>query len=441
MVFTIVTLGASSTFASGSAVPANWITYHNDLSRSGYDGSSNNSPPPAFLWESKTLDGAVYAEPLIYDGMVIVATENNSVYALSPTSGHVIWRKHLGAPVPGSSLPCGDINPSGITGTPAIDPATNTIYVTAYLANPTEHHVLFGLDANTGKVVFRRNVDPAGVSVLVEQERGALAISGGVVYVPFGGLAGDCGTYHGYVVGVPENGSARFQYKDPTGIRGGIWAPSGASVNSAGDLFVATGNSGSTTKFDFGDAVIELSPTLHEISYFAPKNWASLNSGDLDLGSAGPAILNDSGLVFQIGKQGVGYLLNETALGGIGGQLFSKRVCPSSSGGAFGGIAYVDSTIFVPCTSGIVAINANFTADTFSTLWSGPSFQAGPPVISNDLVWTVGINNAVVYALNMTSGQVVFSYSAGTVEHFTSPAASSGQVYVAAGSKIIGFEA
>jgi outer membrane protein assembly factor BamB len=431
---------ANSTSSSAvSSTSSNWLTYHKDLSRDGYDNSSNNSPPPSFAWESVALDGGVYAEPLVYNGFVIVATENNTVYSLNATTGTVVWSKHLGEPVPGDTLPCGDIDPSGITGTPAINPTSGILYVVAYLY-PPQHHVLFGLNLKNGHVVFKKGVDPKGVSVLVEQQRAALAIANGLVYVPYGGLAGDCGQYHGYVVGVPENGSAKYQFKVPTQREGGIWGTSGASVDSLGDLFVATGNGASTTKFDFGDSVIELSPTLKKLAYFAPTNWAYLNGHDLDLGSVGPAILNNSGLIFQIGKEGVGYLLNMTNLGKIGGQLYNASVCPGGSS-AFGGTALDDSVIFAPCTGGLVALLVNFAKATFKTLWDGPNFWAGPPIVSNNLVWTVNINNGKLFALSPVNGTTIFSYNMGSVRHFISPAASNGLIFVAADNELEAFNA
>ena len=99
------------------------------------------------VW-SLTLDGAVYAQPIIvHHGITIVATENNSVYRLVNNS--VVWRRNLGAPVPRSALPCGDIDPTGITGTPAYDAATDTVVVVSLLGSPIRH-VATGLHPERG---------------------------------------------------------------------------------------------------------------------------------------------------------------------------------------------------------------------------------------------------------------------------------------------------
>ena len=77
-----------------------------------------------------SLDGAVYASPLVlHDAkgdLIIAATENNTLYALR-NNGSIVWSRHIGTPVNGSSLPCGNINPTGITGTPVYDPATGLV--------------------------------------------------------------------------------------------------------------------------------------------------------------------------------------------------------------------------------------------------------------------------------------------------------------------------
>ena len=382
------------------------------------------------MWKSPTLDGAIYAEPLIDGGAVYVATENDSVYALNESTGQVIWRTNLGTPVPGNALPCGDIDPSGITGTPVIDPTAGEIFVVAYLY--PQHHVLFALNLKSGEVAFNRVVDPPGVSPLVEQQRGALSLANGIIYIPYGGLAGDCGQYHGYVLGVHEdNSSATLSYQAPTGREGGIWAPSGVAIDSTG-IFAATGNSASGSVFDFGNAVIHLSFGLNETDYFAPTGWAALNANDTDLGSLAPTILgNDT--IFQIGKQGIGYLLNESKLGGIGGEEFSLKVCNE----AFGGTAYVSPVIYVPCTDGLFALKVE--GSTFSVLWNNTSFYGSSPIVAGGAVWTIDTDSAMIRAVSVLNGTVIFSYSLGSEVHFVTPSAAGGLVFAAGDDAVYAF--
>ena len=227
------------------------------------------------------------------------------------------------------------------------------------------------MSLHNGTVLSHVVVDASGSNPIVEQQRGALLLDHGVVYIPYGGLDGDCGQYHGWVVGASTNGSsALLSYQVPTGREGGIWGTAGLALGANGNLYVATGNSEATTTFDFGDAVIELSPALTELDYFAPTNWAQLNSGDIDLGSVAPTVL-PNGDIFQIGKAGVGYLLSAANLGGIGGQLFNESIC----GGGYGGTATVGESVLVPCDNGLVRIDVG--ASNFSVTWSTLGFYSG----------------------------------------------------------------
>lgn len=226
------TASSQATTAGSSTSPGDdWTTYHGDNGRTGYEQASNFTSVKSD-WNSSTLDGDVYAEPLVYGGEVFVATENNSVYALNATDGGVVWRTNLGTPVPGDKLQCGDIDPTGITGTPAIDPSTGMLYVVSF---SSLHHTLSALKVSTGAVEFQRAVDPPGFDVTAQQERSALSLANGMVYIPYGGLDGDCGSYHGWVVALPENGTGSTDvYQVPTGNEGGIWGPLGGGGRPVG---------------------------------------------------------------------------------------------------------------------------------------------------------------------------------------------------------------
>jgi parallel beta-helix repeat protein len=420
--------GGSSPSGLGSVQP-NWTTYHGDNARTSYE------PVPSFnsvthAWTSRTLDGAVYAEPLVYGNAVLVATEGNSVYSLNAQTGAVLWHTNLGAPVPGGELQCGDISPSGITGTPVIDASTGTVFVVAF---SHLHHFLYGLDASNGVILSNRSADPPGFVDTAQQQRSALSLANGMVYIPYGGLDGDCGPYHGWVVSLPVSGGGKMDvYKVPTAREGGIWATSGAAVYSSGTLYVATGNGASATTFDHGDSVIELSASLSEKGLFAPANWVQLNQDDTDLGSVGPSIVGPSTL-FQIGKEGVGYLLNANKLGGIGGQAFAKSVCSAS----FGGTAYAPPLLYVPCTNGLFALRLG--ASSFSTDWQTSSFFAGPPMVTGGVVWSIDISSSTLYGFSATSGAQLYSFPLGGVVHFCTPSAGDGHLFVAAHDQVVAF--
>ncbi|TMF15457.1 MAG: hypothetical protein E6I33_06700 [Chloroflexi bacterium] len=350
-----------------AAVTTLWPTYHLDPGRSG-----NDTGEPAFnslsgTWNTPALDGAIYAEPLVDGNNVIVATENDSLYAFDASSGTLHWGPvHLGTPRTSNFL-CGNINPLGITGTPVID--GGYLYALAEIQTSTstfEYH-LAKVDPSSGAVSYNLNITPAGMDASVQQERSALAVSSGNVVIAWGGLNGDCGTYHGYIETVSESsGVEQHQWNDTSGgSEGGMWAASGPAVDAAGNIYVATGNGSSSNinNYDYGDSVLKFSPSLALQSFFAPgspQTWASLNASDTDLGSLDPSLLS-GGLLFEIGKGGRGYLLNQSGLPSNsnpgGGENYSAQVCNATSDAAFSGLAVSGSVVFVPCADGIAAVN------------------------------------------------------------------------------------
>jgi outer membrane protein assembly factor BamB len=373
----------------------------------------------------------VYASPLIVAGHVIVATENNTVYSLDLFTGSVVWKSHLGDPVDASTLPCGDIGPvTGITSTPAADPASGRVYVVAFLRG--QHHMLYSLSLADGTTGWQRDVDPAGSNPSVQQQRSALAIGSGFVYVPMGGLYGDCGAYHGYVVGVTLDGARAVAHQVSNERGASIWSPSGATIGADGSVFVVTGNSvGGRSGFDFSNSVLQLSPDLQTLrSYFAPSNWPALNAGDTDLGSVGVAFVSRD-LLVSIGKEGVAYLLRSGNLGTVGGQVAALKVC----GGAWGGTAVSGSTVFVPCADGLFALSAG--SASLSVAWHAPHPVLGSPIVSAGAVWAIEPSSATLFALDPSSGRVLYSVGIGSAMHFSTPAATDGFVVAPAGRNVV----
>jgi len=458
----------ASTYPIAAPSLGDLLTYDYDNARSGRDtvdpAITNVSTNPA--WDD-SLDGGVYAEPLVYDTTVYVATENDSVYALSVSSGKVLWHLHVGTAVSTSvidSAPtlrrgCGDIDPLGITGTPVIDPVTDEIFV----AEETEpagyngwqgiRHWLVAIGLASHKVIWKRDIDPPGGNnlndyyIAAEQQRPAITLANGRLYVPFGGLAGDCGQYHGYVVDLPVSGTGPVgSYEVPTQREGAIWETNGAVVSSeGGDLYVATGNgsSNSVKDFDEGNSVVELSPTLKRLGYWAPSNWVQLNDHDWDLGSAGPINVPGTSLLFVAGKPCLcdghnefGFLMSEGHLGGIGHGTFTAPVCPG--GGDFGADASdvvgtgKSARIFVyaACGSGTEAIQVTTSPMSFKIAWSpslgSPSF---PPIVAGGLVWALESSGAL-YGMNPVTGHVVFRRTTDSLEHFATPGIGDRMIFV-----------
>jgi outer membrane protein assembly factor BamB len=280
----------------GGAEEASVLTYHGDSSRSG------NFVVPSLTWEKarslhldQTFDdrvaGHLYAQPLYWRmpgsdaAMVLVVTEDNIVQAFDAQSGKELWRRRVGTPIPRSSLGCGNINPLGITGTPVIDPSRAAIYFDAAIEDATgPHHRVFGLSLSDGSILKGWPVD-VGDALRTQgdtfhsrdqDQRSALTILDGMLYVPFGGHFGDCGDYRGRVVGVPLHDPTQIVSWQTRGRGGGIWAPGGLSVVGS-ELFFATGNTLDVTTWSDGEAVFRVPTDLHWVddkrNYFAPSEW------------------------------------------------------------------------------------------------------------------------------------------------------------------------
>jgi outer membrane protein assembly factor BamB len=352
-----------------------WPTYHRDPARLG-QGAAGSFTAVDVAWTSGALDGDVYAEPIVVRGLVIVATERNSVYGLDERTGATQWHTTFGAPVDGNSLPCGNIKPvTGITGTPVADPVAGLVYVVAF--EQPAHHELYALDVATGATRFHRTVDAPGADPKVHQERAALALANGRVYVAYGGLAGDCGSYRGSVVGASATAATGdlLSYRVPNSREVGIWAPSGIAVDPTGKVFVATGNGADLQTYAFSDAVIRLSADLQAEDWWGPTDWRALDLTDTDVGSVGPSLL-PGGLAVIGGKSGKVYVLHANALGNLGGEVSQARVC----GGVFGGFAFAAGVLYVPCTDGLAAVQIGADG-SITPLWRGPRSATGPPIL------------------------------------------------------------
>jgi hypothetical protein len=409
-----------SELAHGSAVtsaaaPADWPSYHGRANRSGL---SRDMPPVSGALHrtaSITLDGAVYAAPIVARGITIVATENNSLYAFDG-SFHLLWKHHVGTPSPASERPCGNIDPLGITGTPVFDATHGNILVAPEYGGPPRHEVV-ALKLATGAYAWHHSIDLPGVETRAMQERGALALAGGRVWIPFGGLAGDCGGYKGRVVGVNLSGSGSpIAYTVPTTREAGIWTPPGPVVDSTGNLFVAVGNgaSGTGDPYDHSDSILKISTLAKLLDSFSPTTWAADNDADLDLGSQGPAFVSGT-WVFSDGKRGTAYVLRKTHLGGIGGQVSQANVCSS-----FGGTAVAGDTVYVPCTDGLRAVRID-SAGTMHVSWHTASSISGSPVIGGGRVWSIDAGAGVLHALSPSTGKPLQQISVGVTSRFATP--------------------
>jgi outer membrane protein assembly factor BamB len=433
---------AGRTAAAGGPSSQSWTVYHHDPAGSGRVSMSGVVRTGRPAWTSPVLDGQLFGEPLSLPGRVYVATQNDTVYALSAATGAVAWSTHLGTPVPAGKLPCGDISPTvGIAGTPVIDPSRGEIFVVAdELVGGKAEHVLVGLSTTTGQRELSLRVDPPGSTPTALLQRTGLTLDDGRVVFGFGGNFGDCSTYHGWVVSVPEGGGtpARFAVDSGRGqSQGAVWMGGGApAVDAAGNVFVSVGNGSVHSPgqpYDHSDSVLQLSPSMRLLRFFAPSNWPANNASDLDMSTV-PALL-PGGQVLIAGKSRIAYLLGP-GLGGIGHQRAQLgSLCNSDIDG---GVAVTGSTVYLPCLAGILAVRAVASPSRISVLWRS-RYGGGPPILAAGEVWTIG-QNGVLYGLDPGTGTVRQFVSIGAVaNHFPTPSVSGGLMLAAAAQRVVAF--
>lgn len=469
---------------------ASVIQQHGDGMRSGVyiDAALTHAAMSTFHRDqsfSVNLDGPTYAQPLYLDGAfggadgVLVATEQNVVAVFNASTGAQIWKVTLATPVALNDLPCGNINPLGITGTPYVDLAARTVYLGAMTTpdnGSSKKHQLFALDLDTGATKSGWPIDietalsghnPAFQSQY-QNQRGALAFVNGVLYVPYGGHYGDCGTYYGWVIGVDTAHGNTVTAFNTAAKGGGIWNPSGIS-NDGQHLFVATGNSFNANTWGGGDGIYRLgagpSWSTNQPDYWAPNNWQNLDAQDLDMGTALPFDapgVTPSALVAGFGKDGNLYLMDRSNLAGIGGELTSQNIANSELNGAATAYTSGAGTFLVNridgnngganCTNSgtgnLVAVKIT-SGPTINASWCGTHFGLSVPSTSmtapgmNPIVWT--FSGTKLYGYDGETGAELFNGGASTdamtggTSYFSTPVIAKGKVWVAAKSHLYVF--
>ena len=293
-----------------------------------------------------------------------------------------------------------------------------------------------------------------------QEDRGALALVNGIVYVPYSGYFGDCGSYHGWVVGVNISNPANVGGWATTAIGGGIWGHSGVASDGT-NMFVITGNTFNTGgNWMGGEAIIRLQagpvwngpPSTQ--NYWAPTNWFNLDNGDTDLGGVSAVLIdvpgaNPSQLVLAIGKDSNAYLINRNNLGGITAPVFQLSV-----GFAIGqsSATYTTSqgTYFVFRTGSTLKAYkiTPTTPPTIVFAWSVSQNGQGSPWVTttdgtnNAIVWVVGAQgDGQLHGYNGDTGTVIY---AGTdvmtgTRKWNSGIAGRGSIYVANDNKVYAF--
>jgi polyvinyl alcohol dehydrogenase (cytochrome) len=425
-----------------SAGATSWLSYHADLARTGAIVAGPSLDSATKAWAAD-LGGVVHGQPVVADGRIIAATENNRVVALDPHTGAVLWSASLGTPLTdvGAVAGCGDIDPLGITSTPVVDPVAGTVYVVGEISagGGVVHHRLEGLNVATGSVVLSEDVDPplpAGERTVNLLQRTSLALANGRIYIGYGGNDGDCGNYHGWLVAVDETGAPHevsFEVASD-GQGGAIWESGGApAIDNAGDIYVTTGNAnpdppnGGPDPKKYTESVVKLSPSLAPLASFKD----AVAGGDEDLSTGNPVLLPDGDL-FAIGKTDIGYLLTQSTLKQVAA---IKGICGSDPDG---GPAYDAATnqIFVPCKGGGIQ-PVHLTDHTVGKKLAGAN---GAPILIGKDLWAAQYPAGILCAFDAATGVRLQTISIGTtVSNFSSPSSALGLLLIGTNAGIAAF--
>jgi hypothetical protein len=491
--------------------------YRNDNFRTGQNLAesvltpSNVNPQQFGLMFTDMLDGAAYAEPLYVPNVAIpgngthnvvyVATENDSVYAFdADNAGAALWHTSFIDPangitaVPSSDLGCNDLTPIiGITATPVIDSGTLYVVSKVKLGPGDYQQQLHALDITTGLERMHSPVTIAATASgsapdavngvitfdpLLQNDRPALTISNGVVYLSFASHC-DYGPYHGWILGYDETS---LQQKvvfntTPNGSDGGIWeAGCGPGVDTNGNLITITGNGTFDTgasPVDYGDSFLSLTPVLGMpgsmtvASFFTPLNEMLLADDDLDMGSGGNLLLPPQpgpypDLVVGAGKFGTLYLVNRHSMGGFnaGGDQMVQEV-PNAVVGMFSTPAYWQG--MVP-NVGLQNMIYTIGVEDYPTIWTLSNGMINTPAAStasnifgfpgaSPVISANGTSGGILWAINSSAAKaggaaILYAYDAtnlanklydstqfasdnpGPAVKFTVPTVANGSVYV-----------
>ncbi len=397
-------------------------------------------------------------------------TELNNVYALDATTGLPIWsRTDIGPPVP--TTPCGGFNPTGITGTPVVDLTSRRLFFDAVINTSPNKHFIYSLDVDTGVTTPSWPVDVNasasynGINFvsLAQEERGGLALVNGIVYVSYSGYVGDCGIYHGWVVGVDINNPSNVMAWATTATGGGIWGHGGVASDGT-NMFVVTGNTFNTGgNWMGGEAIIRLQAgptwTGQPTDYWAPPNWFSLDNTDTDLGGVSATVVDVPGatpsqLVLALGKDSNAYLVDRNNLGGITSAVAQANVSGINRGTS--AVTYHTSQgTYIAFHNDAGTIRAyKITATNPPTIvfaWSQSQNGRGSPWVtttdgtSNFVVWVAGVaGDQRLHAYDGDTGAVIYA-GGGTNELMTGTRqwntgiAARGRIYFGADNKMYAF--
>ena len=511
---------SSSPIVNGTPPPGpsgtDVVTYHYDNQRSGenlkettLNPGNVNSATFGKVGEF-AVDGQIDGQTLFLSQLGIpgqgnkdvlyVATENDTVYAVDAqsiggSSATILWKTSVlpGGESPGTSLPCGNIRPNGITATPVIDRARNAIYVEAMSQNPAGNivHRLHALDLTNGSELFGGpttitasfpgtggNSSGGVVTFLppVHHERAALLEAGSTIYTAWAGLFGDCGAYSAWVIAYDAGTLKQTGAIDlvPNNSGGGMWMGGGGpAADAAGNVYVISGNGFADTpgaNHSYGNSFVRLSTSggLTVGDYFTPYNTSAEDAADEDFGSAGPLLLPDltdaGGIVRHLavgaGKDGNLYVLNRDNLGQFNStknNIYQPAI-QLSTGENHSSPVFFNNTVYIcPTNNALKAfpvsqallgtLPSSESAHLFGSNGAVPSISANGA--SQGIVWTLDWEAGVLFAYDardLTKELYDSNQAAANRDHFSAvgghfitPMVANGRVYVGTATSVAVF--
>ncbi len=208
------------------------------------------------------------------------------------------------------------------------------------------------------------------------------------------------------------------------------------AIDASGNVWVSTGNSAITgpgQPYDQSDGVVELSPTMQLLQDFAPTTWYQDNADDADL-STPPALLGN-GLVFALGKSSTIFVLRQSALGGVGGELASGPACFGH-----GASAHVGDVVYTGCGDGVSAVSVTTGPAAFHILWhASVDGGGGTPIVAGGLVWHLD-GGGTLSGLDPATGAVVEQTNVGgEASDFPSPSTGAGLLLAPSADTVVAF--
>lgn len=480
------------------------LTYHNDLARTGQNLRETELTPasvssgqfgPLF---SYPVDGEIYAQPLYVPGILVpgqgihnvvfVATEHDSVYAFDADNGlsAPLWHvSFLDAAqnviaAQASELQCGSITPElGITATPVIDPATNTLYVVAMSEEAQSGqfvHRLHALDAATGAekpgspVEIQASAPGSGdgngtveFKPWLYKERAGLLLLNHTVYTAWSSQC-DSGDYHGWLIGYDAATLRQTSVfvTTPNAWAGALWQGGAApAADSNGNLYLVSANGifdADRGGSDFGESILKLSAgNLAASDYFTPYNAESLSDQDIDLGSSGALLLPDEAgsaahphLLVTGSKAGTVYLVDRDRLGHFQPDNNNQIVesLTDSVGPLFGIPAYFHNRVYFSAAHDQVKAFSihdgllspapdSASSSTMLSLGSVPSISANG--VSGGILWTIAPNGQLLAYDASDVSQLLYQGNTGSFVKFSTPTVANGKVYVGTATQLLVF--